>query len=126
MDSFVVGKIANCAIAPFDSPKRTAYVFFDTSSGTNLGAGLCEIPVGSSNNRHQHEDHDEVIYVLSGKIEFRFPNESVVLEKPDCIYIPKGLDHQIFNVGEETAWHTFTFNGTAPVDMIKRLYQAND
>lgn len=120
---FIVGNTVTAAKAPFENPKRTAYVYFDTDNGATMGAGVCEIPPASSNSNHVHEDEDEVIYVLKGRIRFQFPEKSVTLCPFEAIYIPRGLEHQIFNDGDETAWHTFTFNTAEAAARVKRMYK---
>ncbi len=109
--------------AVFETPPRTAYYYFGAREGLNLGAGICRIPEGSSNQKHAHDDADEVIYVLQGSVRFDFPGESIVLHPFEAVYIPKGLDHQIFNVGPGEAAHTFTFAPAAPADRIRRKYK---
>ncbi len=106
----------------FTDPERTAYVYFSTEDHTNLGAGMCEMPAGSSNEHHVHENADEVIHIVSGKFKFVFPESEVILEPLDCIYIPRGLWHQIFNIGQETAYHTFTFTDTKSTDLVINYY----
>lgn len=119
----IVGRVADAGVAAFEAPKRTAYVYFDSSDGVKLGTGVCEIPPGSSNQKHQHDGYDEVIFVLQGELLFAFPDERVSLKAHEAIYIPDGLEHQIFNVGKEVAWHTFTFNSPVPADHIGRMYR---
>ncbi len=122
-DRFMIGRTSQAHVAAFTEPKRTAYVYFDSSAGAELGAGVCEIPVGSSNQKHAHDEHDEVIFVIAGRIKFVFPDAEVVLSATEAIYIAKGLDHQIFNVGDEVAWHSFTFTSPLPADRIRNLYR---
>jgi quercetin dioxygenase-like cupin family protein len=119
----VVGREREEDKAAFPTPPRTAYFYFGAREGLNLGAGVCRIPEGSSNQRHTHDDADEVIYALQGRLRFVFPNESVELEPFQAVYIPKGLEHQIFNVGRGEAVHTFTFAPAAPADRIRRMYK---
>ncbi len=106
----------------FAQPERTAYVYFSSEDRTGLGAGLCEMPAGSSNENHVHENADEVIHIVSGTFKFVFPDSEVILNPLDCIFIPHGLWHQIFNVGAETAYHTFTFSDTKATDLVINYY----
>ena len=122
LTNYLVGKVPTADVAAFDSPKRTAYAYFSSKDHVEMGAGVCEISVGSSNQMLAHDSHDEVIYVLTGQLKFVFPDDSVVLNPYDAIYIPKGLMHHIFNVGQDVAWHTFTFTSPVPVDNIVRMY----
>ena len=120
---FMVAGVDTASKAAFKSPDRTAYVYSDSDSDARMGAGVCEIPPGSSNSRHTHMDEDEVIYVLSGRIRFEFPTESVTLQPLQAIYIERGLEHQIFNDGTTPAWHTFTFSSGDAAALIKRMYR---
>lgn len=96
----------------FSSPKRDAFVSFseDSFEACELGAGFCEMPAGSSNEKHVHEKGSEVIMVIYGTFKFVFPGEEVILNPFDTIYIPKGIEHQIFNIGNTIGIHTFTFS----------------
>jgi quercetin dioxygenase-like cupin family protein len=109
--------------AAFETPPRTAYYYFGKREGLNLGAGICVIPEGSSNQGHAHDDADEVIYVLRGRLRFVFPEQTEELEPFQAVYIPRGLHHQIFNAGPGEATHTFTFAPAEPADRIRRKYQ---
>jgi quercetin dioxygenase-like cupin family protein len=119
----IVGRIREEDQAAFETPPRTAYFYFGAREGLNMGAGICVIPEGSSNQKHAHDDADEVIYVLKGEVRFVFPDEAFVLKPFEAVYIPRGLDHQIFNVGKGEAAHTFTFAPAEPADRIRRKYK---
>lgn len=118
-----VGKERSEDAAAFETPPRTAFYYFGAREGLNLGAGICRIPSGSSNQKHAHDDADEVIYALQGTLRFEFPDESIVLKPFEAVYIPRGLDHQIFNEGSSEAVHTFTFSPAEPADRIRRKYK---
>ncbi len=118
-----IGRMNDEDKAAFDAPPRTAYYYFGAREGLNLGAGICVIPAGSSNQGHAHDDADEVIYVLQGQLRFVFPEETVELKPFEAVYIPRGLQHQIFNAGKGEATHTFTFAPAAPADRIRRKYK---
>lgn len=119
----VVGREKEADAAEFETPPRKAYFYFGTREGLNMGAGICRIPPGSSNQKHAHDDADEVIYVLKGSLRFVFPDEAVELKPFEAVYIPRGLDHQIFNTGNDEAVHTFTFAPAEPADRIRRKYK---
>jgi mannose-6-phosphate isomerase-like protein (cupin superfamily) len=119
----VVGRENERDAADFETPPRKAFFYFGAREGLNMGAGICRIPAGSSNQKHAHDDADEVIYVLQGTLRFVFPDESVDLKPFEAVYIPRGLDHQIFNTGAGEAVHTFTFAPAEPADRIRRKYR---
>lgn len=123
MNQAIVGRERDEDKAAFETPPRTAYYYFGAREGAAMGAGICRIPPGSSNQKHAHDDADEVIYALQGILRFEFPGESVVLKPFEAVFIPRGLDHQIFNAGEGEAVHTFTFTPAEPADRIRRKYK---
>lgn len=107
----------------FESPERIVHVYFGEQDGATMGCGICYIPQESSNEKHTHYDEDEVIFVLKGKIKFVFPNYERTLEPFQAIYIPKNEEHQIFNVGEGVAAHTFTFSPAGAEKKILNKYR---
>jgi mannose-6-phosphate isomerase-like protein (cupin superfamily) len=63
---------------------------------------------------HEHEDEDELFFVLSGRLTIRLRDQDVVLEEGDLFVVPKGVEHQPFAEDEthvlllerKTAHHT--------------------
>ncbi len=119
----LVGRKATAHKVEFTSPPRTPYVYFGLDDGSPMGAGICEIPPGSSNVRHAHPDADEVIYVLQGRLRFVFDDVEHVLEPFEAILVPRDAMHQIFNDGPGPAAHTFTFAPSGPENAIRRMYK---
>lgn len=120
--NYIVKSLSQMDAVHFEKPERISYVCFSSKDHTSLGAGVCEIPVGSSNERHTHETSDEVIHIIEGTFRFVFPTGDVVLKEKDCIYIPRGLEHQIFNIGTKPAFHSYTFTDTQSTDLIIKKY----
>jgi quercetin dioxygenase-like cupin family protein len=58
---------------------------------------------GKGHDFHRHPNQEEVIYVLTGKIEQWVEREQQVLEPGDGVLIPAGAVHASFNVGEGEA-----------------------
>ena len=52
---------------------------------------------------HKHPSQDEVIYVLKGQIEQWVDREQQALSPGDSAFIPKGVVHASFNVGDDSA-----------------------
>jgi len=52
---------------------------------------------------HYHPEQEELIYVISGKIEQWLERESRVLGPGDAIFIPRATVHASFNIFSETA-----------------------
>ena len=57
---------------------------------------------GFGHDFHKHPEQDELITVLSGKIEQWIEQEKTILEAGDSVYLDKDVVHASFNVGDET------------------------
>ncbi len=57
---------------------------------------------GFGHDFHKHPEQDEMITVLSGKIEQWIKQEKTILEAGDSVYLDKDVVHASFNVGDET------------------------
>jgi quercetin dioxygenase-like cupin family protein len=78
------------------------------SSPPNTGAGqLTVIGVtlapGKGHDFHKHPDQEEVIYVVGGKVEQWIDRDKRVLGPGDSAFIPAGMVHASFNVGDGNA-----------------------
>jgi len=58
---------------------------------------------GFGHDFHKHPDQEEVIYVMSGKIEQWLETEKQILEPGDSIFIAPDVVHASFNTGDTTA-----------------------
>ncbi len=58
---------------------------------------------GKGHDFHKHPDQEEVIYVVSGKVEQWVDREKRVLGAGDCAFIPADMVHASFNVGDSDA-----------------------
>lgn len=58
---------------------------------------------GQGHNFHQHPNQEEIIYVLSGRIEQWIDKERRVLGPGDAAFLPAGTVHASFNVGDGEA-----------------------
>lgn len=43
---------------------------------------------------HQHDDEDELFYVLEGQLEIAFRDRIEVLEENEFIVVPRGVEHK--------------------------------
>ncbi len=59
--------------------------------------------VGEGHGFHYHEDREEFLYVLEGEVEQWVGEEKRVCGEGDVIYVPAGVVHASFNVGEGDA-----------------------
>ena len=62
-----------------------------------------ELFPGRGHNFHHHPQQEEVIYCLSGKVEQWVGEEQQILEAGDSCFIPAGMVHASFNIGETNA-----------------------
>jgi quercetin dioxygenase-like cupin family protein len=58
---------------------------------------------GKGHNFHKHPDQEEVILVVAGRVEQWVDRESRVLGPGDAAFIPAGIVHASFNVGDGPA-----------------------
>lgn len=58
---------------------------------------------GKGHNFHKHPDQEEVILVIAGKVEQWVDREKRILGPGDSAFIPGGVVHASFNVGDSDA-----------------------
>jgi len=63
-------------------------------NSTTMTFGRATIRAGHQNPRHRHPNCDELLHVLSGRIEHTLGEECCTLEPGDTISIPQGVWHQ--------------------------------
>jgi quercetin dioxygenase-like cupin family protein len=61
-------------------------------------------PDGPSPAPHVHEETDEVIYVLDGKLECAVGEDTVTAVAGDTVWIPMGTPHSFEVAGSREAW----------------------
>jgi quercetin dioxygenase-like cupin family protein len=71
------------------------------AEGVTVGRVI--IQAGQSNPRHSHTTCEEVLYLLSGRLEHYVGDESVVLEAGDTLTVDPTIPHYAINIGEEDA-----------------------
>jgi mannose-6-phosphate isomerase-like protein (cupin superfamily) len=62
---------------------------------------LAKLQPTLSYQRHNHEDHEEVYYIIHGTGKIRIGSESARFRDGDVIYIPEKSVHSITNDGNE-------------------------
>jgi quercetin dioxygenase-like cupin family protein len=58
---------------------------------------------GKGHNFHKHPHQEEVLFVVSGRIEQWIDREKRVLGPGDSAFLPPGVVHASFNVGTDEA-----------------------
>ena len=67
------------------------------AEGITLGRVV--IRAGMANPRHRHMSGEEVLHLLSGRLEHSLGGEKVVLEAGDTLVIPAGVVHNATSTG---------------------------
>lgn len=62
---------------------------------------LAQLQPGLTYESHQHEDHEEIYYIIKGKGCIAIDNEVGRFRDGDIIYIPVNAVHSITNDGED-------------------------
>ncbi len=75
-----------------------------------LTFGLVTIKAGQANPRHRHPNCDEILHVISGRIEHSLGDERFVMNAGDTISIPTGLWHNAKAIGAEDAQMVICFS----------------
>jgi len=72
------------------------------STGAEQITGIdVTIVPGQGHAFHRHPDQEEIIFVVSGKLEQWMERERRILGPGDAVFIPKGVVHGSFNAGDE-------------------------
>lgn len=73
------------------------------ASGTDITLGRVVIEAGKRNPRHSHPDCQEVLYLLTGRLEHSLGPDTAVLEQGDSIVIPPNTYHNARSIGADDA-----------------------
>ena len=57
--------------------------------------------VGEGHNFHFHDEREEFLYILQGKVEQWIGEEKKILGPGDVVFVHPGVVHASFNVGKE-------------------------
>ena len=72
--------------------------------------GRVTIRAGQANPRHRHPNCDEVLHLLSGRLEHSLGDETFVMEPGDTISIPTGVWHNARALGDADAEMVISFS----------------
>ena len=72
-----------------------------STGGKQITSAEAAIVPGQAHPFHCHPEQEEIIYVLSGKLEQWVEQEKRILGPGDVIFLPKGVVHASYNVGDE-------------------------
>ena len=62
-------------------------------NSTTMTFGRVIIPADQSNPRHRHPNCDEILHLLSGRLEHSLNDEAFIVEPGDTVSIPAGAWH---------------------------------
>src|SRR5262249_62314050 len=80
------------------------WVSHPPSTGTKqLTTAEAIIVPGHGHSFHKHPQQEEVIFVVSGKVEQWLDSEKRILAAGDAVFVPAGMAHASFNAGNEDA-----------------------
>ena len=107
---------------PFDSltevPRGNGIVNYLIAS-KKVGAramhtGISKLPVGVTAPRHSHNAEEQVT-VLEGTVKIMLDDREQVCRRFDSTFISAGVEHELVNVGDETAYVLVVY-GSPDVD----------
>jgi mannose-6-phosphate isomerase-like protein (cupin superfamily) len=74
----------------------------DPSRGSNnMALGTQQVPIRTGIQVHQHQDADEVLFILEGPGFGLLGDARMPVEKGSAIYVPKGVWHGVENPDSE-------------------------
>jgi quercetin dioxygenase-like cupin family protein len=71
------------------------------AQGVTVGRVI--IKRGQSNPRHSHSNCEEVLYLLTGRLEHSMGENTMLLEAGDTLVVGAGVPHSAVSVGETDA-----------------------
>ncbi len=79
-------------------------------NSTTMTFGRVIIPADQTNPRHRHPNCDEILHLLSGRIEHSMGDEKFILEAGDTISIPAGVWHNASSLDGDDAEMVICFS----------------
>ena len=74
-----------------------------STGAKNLTVIEVNITPGNGHDFHKHPDQEEVIYVISGRVEQWLDQDKRILGPGDSVFIGANVVHASFNVGDSDA-----------------------
>ena len=87
-------------------------------NSTSMTFGRATILAGRQNPRHRHPNCDEILHLLSGRLEHSLGEQKYLMEPGDTISIPEGAWHQARVIGEENAEVVICFSSPDRITQI--------
>ncbi|TBW78894.1 cupin domain-containing protein [Staphylococcus warneri] len=83
---------------------------------SNMIMGISNVYPKEIIDKHVHDYSDECFFVLKGSGEIISDSESILFKKNDCVYIPKGTSHKIYNHNDSILTVLFCSSPLAPTN----------
>lgn len=80
---------------------RNARSIFPSRGSNNMALGTQQVPIRTGIRVHQHQEADEVLFVLEGTGFGMLGAARMPVERGSAIYIPKGVWHGVENLDSE-------------------------
>ena len=80
----------------------------------NMIMGISKVYPKETIEKHVHDYSDECFFVLQGIGKIVSDKKSIFFKKDDCVYIPKGTKHKIYNNTDEILTVLFCSSPLAP------------
>src|SRR4051812_18272917 len=103
-------KMADSEALDFDWGRITWLVSGSLGNSTTMTFGRVTIRAGHNNPRHRHPNCDEILHLLSGRLEHTLGDATFAMEPGDTISIPTGIWHNARAVGDTDAEMTISFS----------------
>jgi quercetin dioxygenase-like cupin family protein len=98
---FVIAKEIELTVNDFGTSSRLSDP--PTTGAKQLTVIDVNFDPGKGHNFHKHPDQEEVVLVISGKVEQWVDREKRILGPGDSAFIPAGVVHASFSVGDQPA-----------------------
>lgn len=104
MERFALAGAAAAHTQPFDWGRLHWYASGPLGNSNAQTVGKCVLNPGAANPKHYHPNCEEVLHVLSGRIEHFIEGEGWLPMSPgDTISVAPNVWHQARNVGDTEA-----------------------
>ena len=104
-------KAQDAQVVEFDWGSLEWLVSAAQGNSATLTFGRVLIRAGQANHRHIHPNCDEILHLLSGRLEHSYgSSQTFPLEPGDTISIPAGVAHNARSLGPEDAVMVIAFS----------------
>ena len=111
MDKFALIKKQSVERMDFDWGHLLWYAGGASKSSDEMTLGRCVLKPGQANPKHYHPNCEEILHVLSGKIDHFVDGQGwLPMVEGDTITIPQGVWHHARNTGETDAHLLIAFS----------------